>query len=320
MSKINKIAEDYAVSPEEAAEIIQMVEKGVHPSNVTEGSQKGTQTPQKKDSSSIRSLDNQIRQVEDQYLNAEMSCNEAYKQGNMDGFNHFNGELKQLVSKLRKLKSSRKKMAIDMEPQNLENNYEDTEEVSQIVDSQGDLDEETRGEVVGLATSLIHDDSTAEMTAEEAVDAARLQVNHPVNAARAYAFIRNMKNPMACPKCSSKVARAEENPQIFVCKKGHLSEMTFEKMTADNEILEAPSEEAAPQEEAGGFALSQHEKNRFRDVLESGAGGGPMYTLGLIDGFMGSNNFADLAANEQEQQEYTTGSREGQRGMGGVST
>lgn len=232
MSKVNKIAEEYTVSPEEAAEIIRMVEEGVYPSESSEGSPEGTQTPQSEDQSTLQNVDQQIRETEDEYLNTEMHMNEAYQEGNQEGFQQFQTDLGNVAAKLRQLKSSRKKIALDMNPQEMERSHDSTTEVSQIVESQGDLDDSQKGEVVGLATNLMSD-PTMDMSPEEAVDAARLQVNNPVNAARAYAFIRNLDKPLACPKCSSKVARSEESPRVFVCKKGHLSEMTFQRVASD---------------------------------------------------------------------------------------
>lgn len=320
MSKVNKLAEEYSISSEEAQEIVRMVMEGGDPTSIDESSPESTQTHQEQseDVSELQNVDNQIRDLEDQYLTNEMYRNQSIEDNNTDMFNHTTEQMGQIAASLKELKTSRKKIAAEHEDIFGDQEDEDlTREISEDIDREGDIDDEVKGEAVSYAVELLNDPSN-NMTKEEAEDVARFRVNRPLNAARAYAFVRNLKEPLSCPTCSSKVARAD-NPNYMKCEKGHYSEIKVDKVA--NEILDAPQEERPEEESVGGsLNLSEHEKGRFRDLITQSQGAGPFYFLGSIDGFFGAQFFGDLPASEEELQDYTTGSREGERSQGGVSS
>lgn len=406
MSKVQKIAQDYSISAEEAQKLIDTVMNdasgGSTPKKVRRVAKKDTQRPQ----SELQTMNNQIREVEDRYLTAEMYRKEAYKDGNKEGYGQFDQEMTTLSQKLHNLRSSRRKIAQEFDSvygdEEVDENYN---EIAQDLASEGDLDEEVLGEAVGYATELMNDPNN-NLSKEEAEDIARFRINRPLNAARAYAFLRHLDSPLACPKCSSQKIARMDNPNYMQCDHGHVSELILEKVASDpfgepsqrenqsseaydehdeekedfygrnnmdnaedilhqiqryvgnpemsdddkvntvrglvmtyprrsesssgkrkksNEILdtEAPSVPEGGQPEEGGLGLDrmgEQEKVRLKGALTSSSGSTPLHVLGVIDGFLGTQYFADMFSSEEEQQDYQTGSREGMKSNSGYST
>jgi hypothetical protein len=151
-----------------------------------------------------------------------------------------------------------------------------------------------------------------------------------------YAALRNLDSPLGCPACGFKVSRSKRNPMLFSCEFGHISELNVEKVGAglgdpyypeldEGEDLAAPplsgEEEPAPEAPNTPGTLTQDQKNRLNAALyeAQGESATPLYLLGVVDEFFGTELFGQLAVSSDENAEYKAGQKKGQESRGGVS-
>lgn len=268
--------------------------------------------------------------LEQEYLDSEMSLLSAYRKQDGKAYREAVERHRKAAIRLRGARRRRKE-ALDYNdsgtPGNSGFSYDEpklTEEdettdlYQRVLEKYPDQDPAVVQEAVSKAQEMSTDPYPDEVELEQHVD---FFLNRG-DERNTYAYVRNLVRPLACPKCSQKVARKRDNPNRMVCKKGHESQLKLSrlKLGEDTPLFVGGDQEMEAEVETQ-FAdsnmpeLDEAERNRFNEIIYQAKEGGetPFYMLGMIDGFLADTRYKRMAMGNSESSDYERGEREGRQ-------